>query len=64
MIGETFDEWSQRIFGSVVGKDDDGGEDTNLRIVRTLGPGIYFLRVEGSGSAEGGYLLRVETVAW
>ncbi len=34
---------------------DDGGLEGNFRIVRTLSPGRYFVRVEGSGAAEGAY---------
>ncbi len=38
---------------------DDGGEGGNFRIVERLGPGRYFVRVEGSGGSEGPYGLRL-----
>ncbi len=37
--------------------DDDGGEGLNFRLVETLGPGEYFVRVEGRGGAAGPYRL-------
>ncbi len=44
-------------FGHRLATDDDGGTDGGFRLVRVLAPGRYFLRVEGSGGAEGAYQL-------
>jgi len=46
-------------FGHRLAADDDGGSDGNFRIVKTLVPGRYFLRLEGMNGAEGGYTLAV-----
>jgi hypothetical protein len=54
-FGGLYDRSGQRLDHS-----DGGGNDGNFRIVRTLGPGAYFVRVEGRGGAEGLYTLRVE----
>lgn len=48
--------------GCRIAMDDDGGSGANFRIVKTLSPGLYFVRVEGRGGAEGPYQLNVE--AW
>ncbi len=40
--------------------DDNGGSGTNFRIGKTLVPGRYFIRVEGSWAAEGPYTLRID----
>lgn len=37
--------------------DDDNGSGTNFRIVETLCPGRYFVKVEGVGASEGLYIL-------
>ncbi len=50
--------------GHRLAADDDGADGAGFRIVRTLTPGVYFVRVEGRGGAEGPYELRVETVGW
>jgi hypothetical protein len=50
--GRLFDALGHR-----VAEDDDGGQGSNFRIVRTLPPGRYFLRVEGYRGAEGPYVL-------
>ncbi len=42
--------------GQLLAGDDDGGDGGNFRLVRTLGPGTYFVRVEGVQST-GGYTL-------
>lgn len=57
-IGEadTFGVLSDRN-GQRLAVDDDGGGERNFRILATLAPGRYFLRVEGAG-AEGAYELR------
>ncbi len=44
--------------------DDDGGEGDNFRIVKTLSPGLYFVRVEGAHAAEGAYTLLAEARSW
>ena len=38
---------------------DEGSGDRNFRMVKTLGPGRYFVRVEGRYQAEGAYRLTV-----
>ena len=43
--------------GFLLAADDDGGEAMNLRIVRTLGPGRYYLSVAGAGASQGPYLI-------
>ena len=43
---------------------DDGGRGASFRIVKTLAPGRYFIRVEGARQAEGRYGLTVEEQAW
>ncbi len=43
--------------------DDDGGDETNFRIVKTLSPGRYYVRVEGGYDTEGAYRLRVENLS-
>ncbi|MCP4660514.1 MAG: hypothetical protein GY856_34370 [bacterium] len=49
-------------FGHRLARADDGGRAGNFRIVKTLGPGRYFVRVEGIGGAEGRYALDLR--AW
>ncbi|MCP4664267.1 MAG: hypothetical protein GY856_53460 [bacterium] len=44
--------------------DDDGGNDGNFRIAKTLVPGRYYVRVEGWGADEGAYTLMLETLDW
>ncbi len=51
--GTLYDRAGQRL--AVAG---DGGEGENFRLLRTLGPGTYFVRVEGIGST-GEYRLSV-----
>ncbi len=43
---------------------DSGGSGDNFRIVKTLSPGYYFVRVEGSRAAEGPYTILVQSQAW
>ncbi|MCP4657686.1 MAG: hypothetical protein GY856_19950 [bacterium] len=50
--------------GQQLEKGDGGGNGSNFRIVRTLGPGTYFVRVEGRDGAEGLYALRVRASPW
>jgi len=47
--------------GQGLGSDDGGGEDESFRLVRTLGPGTYFVGVEEMGS-EGSYSLEIRTL--
>ena len=54
--GGLYDRSGQRLAG-----DDDGGDGGNFRLVRTLGPGVYFVRVEGERST-GPYALEVRTI--
>lgn len=53
-FGGVYDDRGQRLAA-----DDDGGEGGNFRLVKTLGPGLYFVRVEGQAGAEGSYVLDV-----
>ncbi len=58
-FGGLYDRHGQRL-----ARADDGGAGANFRIVKTLSPGLYFVRVEGRHRAEGPYSLEVETSAW
>ncbi len=58
-FGVLYDRSGQRL-----DRGDGGGSGSNFRIVRTLGPGTYFVRVEGRGGAQGRYALRVEASPW
>lgn len=53
-FGQLFDDNGVRLAA-----DDDGGGRANFRIVRSLLPGRYFLRVEGVGAAAGRTVLTV-----
>ena len=44
--------------GHRLATDDDSGEGENFRLVKTLAPGRYWLRVAGTGGAEGVYTVR------
>lgn len=48
--------------GQLLATDDDSAGARHFRIVATLAPGRYFVRVEGGGAAEGAYELRVAPV--
>ncbi len=50
--------------GHLLAADDDSGGGDNFRIVKTLAPGLYFLRIEGAYGAEGSYRLRFEARSW
>ncbi len=52
--GSLYDAAGQRLE-----VQDGGGESDNFRIARTLGPGRYYLRIEGTGGDEGSYSLAV-----
>jgi|GEM_PF-4194484 len=49
-------------FGHALLADDDSGEDSNFALAATLGPGRYFVRVEGLSTAAGDYDLQVRGV--
>ncbi len=50
--------------GQRLAADDDGGRGDNLRIVRNLPRGRYFVRVAGADAAEGPYRLKIVTLDW
>ncbi len=56
VVGGLYDRAGQRLATGV----GDGG----FRIVRTVRPGTYYVRVGGGEGAEGFYALRVEASAW
>ncbi len=58
-FGVLYDRRGQRLAA-----DDDGAGERNFRLLTTLAPGRYFVRVEGSGGAEGVYQLVVTTRGW
>ena len=58
-IVEIYDRSGTRLEKTVV----DGGRD-DVRIVRTLRPGVYFVRIGGQYGAEGAYELRVDASQW
>ena len=41
--------------GNILASNDDSGVGTNFRIVRTVTPGTYYIRVSGVGSRTGSY---------
>ena len=51
-------------FGTRLETGNGGGRGGNFRIARTLGPGVYFVRIGGRDGAEGVYGLSVEASAW
>ncbi len=55
--GELFAEDGRRLAA-----DDNQGRFENFRLVETLGPGRYFLRVAAAGHGEGTYSLRTNTL--
>lgn len=58
-FGVLYDRSGQRLE-----KGGHGDRGNNFRIVRTLGPGTYFVRVEGRQGAEGFYALNVDAAPW
>ncbi len=58
-FGGLYDRYGHRL-----GRADGGGRADNFRIVKTLSPGTYFVRVEGRDGAEGPYTLLLETLDW
>ena len=57
-LGVLFDRDGNRL-----AVDDDSGRDGHFRIVRTLGPGLYFLRVESRHGGQGAYRLHFKTLS-
>lgn len=51
-------------FGNRLAVDDDGGAGGNFRIVKSLGAGRYFVRVEGAGGSRAAFELTVEPLPW
>ena len=58
-VGVLYDDRGHRL-----AFDDDGGESHNFRLVKTLGPGDYVLRVVGRDGDEGVYRLILTTLEW
>ncbi len=54
-FGGLYDRHGQRLAAAA-----DGGEGANFRLVKTLAPGLYFVRVEAEGWTEGAYSLSAE----
>ncbi len=55
-FGVLFDRFGHRL----AIKDNEGAGDPGFRLVKTLGPGWYFVRVEGRYRGEGTYRLHVD----
>lgn len=53
--GSLYDASGQRLE-----VQDGGGSGSNFRIARTVGPGRYYIRIEGTNGAEGSYTLDVD----
>ena len=58
IFGGLYDRSGQRLAA-----DDDGGSGDRFRLVKTLVPGWYFVRVEGRHSSEGDYRLHVDVLS-
>ncbi len=60
-FGGLFDRNGQRLAAAAA-----GGEGANFRLIKTLAPGLYFVRVEAEAWTEGAYALDVEAlqVSW
>ncbi len=56
-FGGLYDRRGQRLAAA-----GDGGQDANFRLVKTLLPGVYFVRIEGAPWSEGAYALEIGTV--
>jgi hypothetical protein len=55
-LGTLYDDHGHRLV------EDDGSDRGNFHIVRTLEPGVYFVRVEGRHGSEGAYRLRLDAI--
>lgn len=69
VVGETFEEWSQRVFGTLVGKDVDGDQDGRTHYEEFLAgtdpkdpASVRFLNAV-SGLPDGRFVLHFDTVA-
>ena len=51
-------------YGHRLAADGDSGAGSGLRIVRTLGPGRYFVRIAGMSGTEGTYALEATALNW
>ncbi len=58
-LGVLYDRYGHRL-----AMDDDGGDGSGMRIVKTLGPGRYYLRIAGANAAEGLYTLAATVLGW
>ncbi len=60
-FGGLYDRRGQRLATA-----GEGGDGANFRLVKTLEPGLYFVRIEGSEWSNGAYALDIDTVdrAW
>ena len=56
-VGELYDSSGNRL-----DRDDEGGEGGNFRLVRSLSPGVYFVRVSGRNADRGSYSLAVRAL--
>ncbi len=55
--GTLYDRYAHRL-----AMDEDGGHEDNFRMIKTLAPGRYFVRIEGGLHAEGPYRLSVRVL--
>ena len=53
-FGGLYDRRGQRLAAT-----GDGGDGANFRLVKTLSPGLYFVRVEAEAWSQGAYDLTV-----
>ncbi len=58
-VGTLYDLRGHRLAAA-----DGGGVDGNFRLVRTLAPGRYFVRIEGGSGTQGPYSLIFGTLPW
>ena len=56
-FGGLYDHLGQRLATA-----DDGGNGDNFRLAKTLQPGLYFVRVEGSLGTRGAYQLTIDEI--
>lgn len=61
--GALYDHSGQRL-GNTSEETNTNATEGNFRIVRTLGPGAYYVRVEGRERTEGAYQLRIAASPW
>ncbi len=58
LAGALYDRYGHRLAA------DDRRSDAGLRLVRTLGPGRYFVRIESAHGAEGTYEIALAIDSW